>query len=87
MALAWRLRAGNAKLVPIGYTVNIKMPVRDDVVPMQKQPVEGPRQGGYRVGFHRFSGLSKIHFADCAHAMLGMLSDDTFLHRAPIIQY
>jgi len=47
----------------------------------------GPRRGHYRVGFDRFSGLSKIHFADCADAMIRMLEDDTWLHRAPIIQY
>ena len=48
---------------------------------------KGPRRERYRVGFDRFSGLSKIHFADCAHAMLAMLDDDTWLHQAPIIQY
>jgi hypothetical protein len=48
---------------------------------------QGPQRGKYRLGFHAFSGLSSIHFADCAHAMLGMLSDDTWLHKAPILQY
>ncbi|MGI9431509.1 MAG: NAD(P)-dependent oxidoreductase [Myxococcota bacterium] len=47
----------------------------------------GPRRGHYRVGFDRFSGLSKIHFADCADAMIQMLEDDTWLHQAPIVQY
>jgi putative NADH-flavin reductase len=47
----------------------------------------GPRRGTYRLGFDTFSGLSKITFADCADAMLGMLADDTWLHRAPIVQY
>jgi putative NADH-flavin reductase len=47
----------------------------------------GPRRGQYRVGFDRFSGLSKIHFADCADAMIRMLDDDTWLHKAPIVQY
>jgi putative NADH-flavin reductase len=47
----------------------------------------GPQRGPYRVGFDRFSGLSKIHFADCADAMIGMLEDDTWLHQAPIVQY
>lgn len=47
----------------------------------------GAKRGRYRVGFDRYSGLSKIHFADCAAAMLDMLSDDTWLHKAPIIQY
>ena len=47
----------------------------------------GPRQGNYRVGFDRFSGMSRISFADCAHAMVGMLNDDTWLHKAPIVQY
>jgi len=48
---------------------------------------KGPRRGEYRLGFDPFSGFSAISFADCAHAMLRMLSDDTWLHKAPIIQY
>lgn len=48
---------------------------------------KGPRRGDYRLGFDRFSGLSKISFADCAHAMIRMLSDDSWLHKAPIVQY
>ena len=51
------------------------------------QMLSGPKRGEYRLGFHRFSGLSKIHFADCAHAMCQMLADDTWLHKAPIVQY
>jgi putative NADH-flavin reductase len=47
----------------------------------------GARRGEYRLGFHAYSGLSKITFADCAHAMVGMLEDDTWLNKAPIIQY
>jgi len=48
---------------------------------------KGPRHGKYRVGFDRYSGFSKITAADCAHAMIRMLTDDTWLHRAPVIQY
>lgn len=48
---------------------------------------KGPMRGAYRVGFDKFSGMSVIHTADCAHAMLQMLDDDTWLHKAPIIQY
>jgi putative NADH-flavin reductase len=48
---------------------------------------EGPRKEVYRLGFDRFSGMSRISFADCAHAMLGMLTDDTWLRKAPIVQY
>jgi putative NADH-flavin reductase len=48
---------------------------------------KGPRRGEYRVGFHRYSGLSKITAADCAQEMIRMLADDTWLHRAPVIQY
>ena len=55
------------------------------VRPLQMRP--GPMRGQYRLGFEAFSGLSKITFADCAHAMVGMLDDDTWLHRAPIVQY
>jgi putative NADH-flavin reductase len=47
----------------------------------------GERSGQYRLGFDRFSGMSKITFADCAHAMVGMLEQDTWLGKAPIIQY
>jgi putative NADH-flavin reductase len=47
----------------------------------------GPKRGVYRLGFHPYSGLSKIRFADCAHAMLGMLTDDTWRHKAPVVQY
>lgn len=55
------------------------------VRPLQMK--EGPKKGQYRVGFDAFSGLSSISFADCAHAMVGMLEDDTWLGKAPIIQY
>jgi len=48
---------------------------------------KGPKRGTYRVGFHRYSGLSKITAADCAHEMIRMLSDETWLHKAPVIQY
>jgi len=41
----------------------------------------------YRVGFHSFSGFSKIHFCDCAKEMIRQLEDDAWLHKAPIIQY
>lgn len=47
----------------------------------------GPKRGEYRLGFDKFSGMSVIHFADCAHAMLRMLEDDTWIHKAPIVQY
>jgi putative NADH-flavin reductase len=47
----------------------------------------GARRGDYRLGFNAFSGLSKISFADCAHAMLGLLEDDRWIHKAPIVQY
>lgn len=47
----------------------------------------GPKKGGYRVGFDSFSGLSSIRFADCASAMIEMLEDDTWIHKAPIVQY
>jgi putative NADH-flavin reductase len=55
------------------------------VRPLQMRP--GPMRGKYRLGFDAFSGLSKITFADCAHAMVGMLDDDSWLHKAPIVQY
>lgn len=47
----------------------------------------GATTGSYRLGYHAYSGLSKISFGDCAHAMVGMAVDDTWKGRAPIIQY
>ncbi|MFT5888747.1 MAG: putative NADH-flavin reductase [Zhongshania sp.] len=47
----------------------------------------GTKKEKYRLGFNAFSGMSKITFADCAHAMLNMLVDDTWHGKAPIIQY
>jgi putative NADH-flavin reductase len=48
---------------------------------------KGPKRGDYRVGFQRYSGMSWISFADVADAMIGMLDDETWLHKAPIVQY
>lgn len=53
--------------------------------PLQMKP--GPRTEKYRLGFHAYSAMSKISFADCAHAMVGMLDDDTWVGKAPIVQY
>lgn len=47
----------------------------------------GPMRGAYKLGYHAFSGLSNISFADCAHAMCNMLEDDTWLGKVPIVQY
>jgi putative NADH-flavin reductase len=55
------------------------------VRPLQMR--KGPKREQYRLGFHPYSGFSNITFPDCAHAMLGMLDDDTWLHKAPILQY
>jgi putative NADH-flavin reductase len=46
----------------------------------------GP-QREYRVGFDSFSGMSSIHFVDCAREMLVMLNEDRWMHKAPIVQY
>lgn len=54
------------------------------VRPLQMK--NGP-QRDYRVGFDAFSGMSSIHFVDCARAMIEMLHDDRWLHKAPIVQY
>jgi putative NADH-flavin reductase len=51
------------------------------------QMLRGPMRRQYRLGYDRFSGMSKISFADCAHAMINMLSDDTWIGKAPIVQY
>ena len=55
------------------------------VRPLQMK--KGSKRKEYRLGFDPFNGFSAISFADCAHAMIQMLSDDTWLHKAPIIQY
>lgn len=55
------------------------------VRPLQMR--NGPKRGRYRLGFDTFNGMSKISYADCAHAMVNMLNDDTWLRKAPIIQY
>jgi len=55
------------------------------VRPLQMR--KGPKRAQYRLGFDAFNGLSVITFADCAHAMVNMLEDDTWLRKAPIIQY
>lgn len=55
------------------------------VRPLQMR--NGELRGQYRLGFDPFNGFSAISFADCAHAMLDMLQDDKWLHKAPIIQY
>jgi putative NADH-flavin reductase len=51
------------------------------------QMKSGPRKGSYRLGYNAFSGLSSISFADCAHAMVNMLEDDTWVGKVPVIQY
>lgn len=47
----------------------------------------GPHRRAYRVGFHAYSGLSSITFADCADAMLAQLEHDGWLFKAPIVSY
>ena len=61
-----------------------------DLVWLGVRPLQmraGPKKGGYRVGFDSFGGFSSISFADCASAMIDMLVDDRWIHRAPIVQY
>jgi len=63
---------------------------RKDVEWVGVRPLQmrsGPKRGVYRVGFDRYGGLSKIHFADCADAMLGLVQGERWLHQAPILQY
>ncbi|MFT5575162.1 MAG: putative NADH-flavin reductase [Bermanella sp.] len=55
------------------------------VRPLQMK--KGAHSKQYRLGFNRFSGASSISFADCADAMLTMLSDDNWIGKAPIVQY
>jgi len=51
------------------------------------QMKKGPKRGVYRLGYDKFSGLSNISFADCAHAMIGRVEDDTWVGEVPIVQY
>lgn len=51
------------------------------------QMKSGPKKGVYRLGYNAFSGLSSISFADCAHAMINMLDDQTWVGKVPVIQY
>jgi len=55
------------------------------VRPLQMKP--GAHTGKYRIGYDSFNGFSNISFSDCADSMLGMLNDDTWIGKAPIIQY
>ncbi|MEH6591406.1 MAG: NAD(P)H-binding protein [Halioglobus sp.] len=55
------------------------------VRPLQMK--HGKKTGKYRLGFNKYNGMSKITFSDCAHAMVNMLKDDTWIGKAPIIQY
>lgn len=55
------------------------------VRPLQMR--EGELTGTYRLGMDRFNGMSRISFADCAHAMLSLLDGDRWRHQAPIVQY
>ena len=55
------------------------------VRPLQMK--HGIKKEKYRLGFNAYSGFSKITFSDCAHAMLNMLVDDTWIGKSPIIQY
>jgi putative NADH-flavin reductase len=55
------------------------------VRPLQMK--SGLKKGHYRLGYNAFSGFSSISFADCAHAMVTMLDDDTWTGKVPIIQY
>lgn len=55
------------------------------VRPLQMK--SGPKKYKYRLGYNAFSGLSTISYADCAHAMVGMLEDNAWMGRVPIIQY
>ena len=55
------------------------------VRPLQMKP--GLHTGKYRVGYDSFNGFSNISFSDCADSMLGTLSDNTWIGKAPIVQY
>jgi len=55
------------------------------VRPLQMK--HGIKKEKYQLGFNAYSGFSKITFSDCAHAMINMLVDDTWIRKSPIIQY
>lgn len=61
-----------------------------DIVWIGIRPLQmkhGKMRSEYRLGFNAYSGMSKITFSDCAHAMVNMLMDDTWVGKAPIVQY
>jgi hypothetical protein len=47
----------------------------------------GIKKERYRLGFNAYNGFSKITFSDCAHVIVNMLVDDTWLGKLPITQY
>lgn len=51
------------------------------------QIIKGPLRSAYQIGYIPFSGFSQISFADCAHEMLQMITDDTWLRKIPVIHY
>lgn len=55
------------------------------VRPLQMK--HGVKKGEYRLGFTKYGAMSTISFSDCAHAMVNMLEDDTWIGKAPIIHY
>lgn len=62
----------------------------EDINWMGVRPLQmnaGVKRSLYRLGYNAFGASSKITFADCAHAMVNMLDDDTWVGKAPIIQY
>ena len=47
----------------------------------------GPHTGEYRVGYVGKNSSTQISHADTADFMLTQLTDDTYLHQAPVVSY
>ena len=49
--------------------------------------VEGEKKGEYRIGYVGIESGTRLSRADLADFMLKQTTDDTYLHRAPVISY
>jgi putative NADH-flavin reductase len=49
--------------------------------------VEGEKKGEYRVGYVGKESGTRLSRADLADFMLKQSTNDTYLHRAPVISY
>ena len=48
---------------------------------------EGAKTGEYRVGYVGKESGTRLSRADAANFMLRQITDDTYLHQAPVVSY